>query len=299
MEAIEIVRVRLNGADYAMHNAASGDEDASTTTDVRAGNPTSTHTCIHTYAQNICLHLLAHVAALPTPVRPRWQIALLPHQRTPAAGIFGADTRRPLVVLRLYFPTTAALSTSGQASQPAREILCEAEIERDFGFPHGLATILAHLRGRVPHLEIVQPIRQITTGPVPLHTGRRHARRDSAYARTPATDTVTTDTATTDTARTVHSTRDKPPSLNAETAIETPTETPTEKPKGAPPLACNLWLERELARLPQPALDNPAAYRQLYQPWLAHYHALRGFYPQDPRRSFRAAVASARRRLGR
>lgn len=62
---------------------------------------------------------------------------------------------------------------------------------------------------------------------------------------------------------------------------------------GAPLLACNQWLEDELACLP-----DPDDYIVLYAGWLKRYHAARGYYPQDPRRSFRAAVAGARRRLG-
>jgi hypothetical protein len=69
---------------------------------------------------------------------------------------------------------------------------------------------------------------------------------------------------------------------------------PKRFPPGAPPLACNVWLEQELARL-----SDPEQFRALYEPWLARYYALQGYYPTDPHRSFRAAVASAWKRLRR
>jgi hypothetical protein len=60
---------------------------------------------------------------------------------------------------------------------------------------------------------------------------------------------------------------------------------------GAPPLVCNLWLEARLANLPPRTNAN-----RLYRAWLEQYRALRGYYPADPRRSYRAAVAGCRRR---
>ena len=68
-----------------------------------------------------------------------------------------------------------------------------------------------------------------------------------------------------------------------------------EKPRvrsGAPPLACNVWLEEQLRKLP-----NHARYHHLYNAWLAHYVALRGYEPLDPRRSFRAAVRGCYKRM--
>jgi hypothetical protein len=65
---------------------------------------------------------------------------------------------------------------------------------------------------------------------------------------------------------------------------------------GAPPLACNVWLEDEIARLGE---DAGPPYSHLYEEWLGRYYALRGYYPADPRRSFRAAVASCVNRLRR
>lgn len=68
-----------------------------------------------------------------------------------------------------------------------------------------------------------------------------------------------------------------------------------EKPRlhaGAPPLACNVWLEEQLAQLP-----DPTQYHHLYTTWLAHYVTLRGYEPLDPRRSFRAAARSCLKRL--
>lgn len=68
-----------------------------------------------------------------------------------------------------------------------------------------------------------------------------------------------------------------------------------EKPRvraGAPPLACNVWLEEQMRRLP-----DPARYHHLYATWLEHYVTLRGYEPLDPRRSFRAAARGCLRRL--
>ena len=61
---------------------------------------------------------------------------------------------------------------------------------------------------------------------------------------------------------------------------------------GAPPLACNRWLERQLAGAPQSQNAN-----RLYPLWLEQYRALRGGYPADAKRSFRAALQGCRRRL--
>jgi hypothetical protein len=61
---------------------------------------------------------------------------------------------------------------------------------------------------------------------------------------------------------------------------------------GAPPLACNLWLEEEIGRM-----EGTQRYSHLFKPWLEHYRALRGYYPADPRRSFRAAVKGSLKRL--
>jgi hypothetical protein len=61
---------------------------------------------------------------------------------------------------------------------------------------------------------------------------------------------------------------------------------------GAPPLACNRWLLEQLA---DPAYGEPTAAKQLYPAWLEQYRALRGAYPADPRRGFRALLASYRR----
>lgn len=68
-----------------------------------------------------------------------------------------------------------------------------------------------------------------------------------------------------------------------------------EKPRtraGAPPLACNVWLEEQLRLLP-----DHARYHHLYPAWLAHYITLRGYEPLDPRRSFRAAARGCLDRL--
>lgn len=61
---------------------------------------------------------------------------------------------------------------------------------------------------------------------------------------------------------------------------------------GAPPLACNLWVREQLA---EPVFANMESARQLYSAWLEQYRALRGAYPADPRRAFRALLALHRR----
>lgn len=66
---------------------------------------------------------------------------------------------------------------------------------------------------------------------------------------------------------------------------------------GAPVLPCNVWLEEQLAHLPNPA--DPEARRRLFTPWLTRYRALRGCDPADPIRSFRAAVQGCEHRLRR
>ncbi len=63
---------------------------------------------------------------------------------------------------------------------------------------------------------------------------------------------------------------------------------PQHTDAGAPPLACNVWLEEELRRLPDPERQAHA----LYEGWLERYIALRGAAPAEPRRSFRSAVRS-------
>jgi hypothetical protein len=63
--------------------------------------------------------------------------------------------------------------------------------------------------------------------------------------------------------------------------------------QGAPQLACNRWLLEQLAR---PAFTDPESAKQLYPAWLEQYRALKGAYPADPRRGFRALLATYRRR---
>lgn len=62
---------------------------------------------------------------------------------------------------------------------------------------------------------------------------------------------------------------------------------------GAARLACNRWLDDQLAGHE----GAPRQPRQLYVAWAEQYRALRGEYPADPKRSFRAAVAGSRARL--
>lgn len=61
---------------------------------------------------------------------------------------------------------------------------------------------------------------------------------------------------------------------------------------GAPVLACNVWLEEQLAHL-----RDRSEKRKLFRPWLDRYRALRGLDPADPARSFRAAVSGCEARL--
>ena len=58
-------------------------------------------------------------------------------------------------------------------------------------------------------------------------------------------------------------------------------------------LACNRWLHEKLH---DPAYAELAAAKQLYAPWIEQYRALRGVYPADPRRGFRAQIADFQRR---
>lgn len=57
-------------------------------------------------------------------------------------------------------------------------------------------------------------------------------------------------------------------------------------------LACNRWLQDQLA---DPAFADPEAAKQLYPAWLEQYRALKGSYPADPRRGFRALLRAHRR----
>lgn len=61
---------------------------------------------------------------------------------------------------------------------------------------------------------------------------------------------------------------------------------------GAPVLACNVWLEEQLAKV-----HDERERMRLFRPWMARYRELRGVEPADPMRSFRAAVAGCERRL--
>ena len=66
-------------------------------------------------------------------------------------------------------------------------------------------------------------------------------------------------------------------------------------PAGAPPLACNIWLEGQIT-----ALADPYDFTHLFAEWLRQYIALRPEPPADPRRSFRrAAEAILKRRYRR
>ena len=66
---------------------------------------------------------------------------------------------------------------------------------------------------------------------------------------------------------------------------------------GAPVLACNVWLEEQLAHLPN--WGDARARRRLFRPWLERYRALRGSEPADPSRSYRAALQGCLHRLRR
>jgi hypothetical protein len=61
---------------------------------------------------------------------------------------------------------------------------------------------------------------------------------------------------------------------------------------GVPPLACNRWLQ---ARLAASNFSDAEASIHLYTAWLEQYRALRGNYPADPRRAFRAQLAKSHR----
>jgi hypothetical protein len=66
---------------------------------------------------------------------------------------------------------------------------------------------------------------------------------------------------------------------------------------GAPPLACNRWLFDQLETPAYAdATANSTDAARLYPAWIEQYRALRGDYPADPRRSFRALLTSKQRR---
>lgn len=71
--------------------------------------------------------------------------------------------------------------------------------------------------------------------------------------------------------------------------------------RGAPPLACNLWLAAHLHLIDRDDSDPPGPdlREELYLSWLEQYRSLRGEYPSDPRRSFRAALTACRQRAKR
>jgi hypothetical protein len=58
--------------------------------------------------------------------------------------------------------------------------------------------------------------------------------------------------------------------------------------QGTPMLACNRWLLEQLA---DPAYADRKAAKRLYPAWLEQYRALKGSYPADPRRAFRALLS--------
>lgn len=66
---------------------------------------------------------------------------------------------------------------------------------------------------------------------------------------------------------------------------------PSPSSLGAPLLPCNQWLTDQMRQL-----STPDAHHALYESWVEQYRAVRGVYPADPRRSFRAAAAAVRRR---
>jgi hypothetical protein len=57
-------------------------------------------------------------------------------------------------------------------------------------------------------------------------------------------------------------------------------------------LACNQWLFEKLA---DPAYADLKVAKELYPAWVEQYRALKGAYPADPRRGFRAQIASYQR----
>lgn len=62
--------------------------------------------------------------------------------------------------------------------------------------------------------------------------------------------------------------------------------------RGRPPLRCNLWLEEQIAALP-----NRRYFWHLYEEWLQRYISEQGRPPTDPRHSFREAATSCLDRL--
>lgn len=262
MEAIEIVRIRLDYADLVRNFAPEHCAPEHCAQERCAQEEEDEETADRYPAQNLCLYLLNYIGDMAAAVRRRWRIRLIGGKRRPAAALFGHDLHRPLVAVRVYPPANRRRHTAARAHLQT-DLPLDVEIERDLAFPHSLAAIVGYLRARVPRLQVVIPIHTVDTAPSRSANG---APLSSGEATAP----------------------EKPRA----TSPKTPTRGQERRGKGAPLLACNQWLERELARLVHEDQINA-----LYNPWLARYIALRGFRPQDPRRSFRAAVAGAQKRL--
>lgn len=266
---------------------------------------------------------LAPVGTVHSRAKAVWRIAPLPNSRVPAAGIFrtiiapsatnsgeekgghlekdGAlqhselqhselDDReiglhhRPALIMRAYAreARSTKIDTDREINSKIKSV--EIELERELNFPHSLQKLLSHMRALYPKLEILQPVRQVRVGLPASRGGESRKPRNNASQQSARTAAIQTPSNARRKKRDSAATDDRP----------TPQQQKSEpkRRRGAPPLACNVWLEAQLAQL-----SDPARAHLLYEGWLERYRALRGFYPQEPRRSFRAALAGARQRL--
>jgi hypothetical protein len=251
-------------------------------------------------------------------VKAVWRIAPLPHSRVPAAGIFrtavaptatnpGEESggrrekdgklehselddseiglrHRPALVVRAYAreARSTKVDTDREINRKIKNV--EIELERELNFPHSLQKLLRHMRALYPKLEILQPVRRVRVGlPASRGEGSRKPRSNASKQSARAT-LAKTPSKTSQQKRDSAATEDRP--------TPHPQKHAPKPRRGAPPLACNVWLEAQLAQL-----SDPTHVHLLYESWLERYRALRGFYPQEPRRSFRAALAGARQRL--
>lgn len=266
-ESIEVVRVRVG---FASENRE--DEGNPISNWAARGLPTGFDLQRLSQAAG-CVELLGRLLApIHDPRHGTWQIAGLAQSRVPAAGVFGAYHTTPRLLMRVY------------VREPRQGM--ELEIERELDFPHRLQTLVRLLRSLVGPVEIVQPVRRIQ---IALPTRQPPLEPDSAKQGSvrKGSDRLYG--------------FDMPEPELSNPHLPTPKSpapagrghTEATRP-GAPPLACNVWLEEQLARL-----GDRSAVDTLYRGWLIRYRALRGFFPHDPRRSFRAAVKSAQARLER
>jgi hypothetical protein len=283
MESIEFIRLRLCHAAGTAEDLQPNKADSIPNNAPDAGpefgilEPT-VDGCMALLTRLTAVHVAraqAQDAGIDWANNTAWRVSPLPNSRVPAAGLFHSDSVRPLLSARFY--------RHHHQSQTARcwDVELVAEESCPFPLPH----LVARLRTWFPSVEVIQPLRRVSTAlPSQRSTSTLPPVSTApAGAARAGNDSVET--------RVLGPQRPEPGRAQAEPAPVKPLL--RRRPRGAPLLACNRWLEAEIARLP-----DPLRYTSLYRAWLLRYQALRGYAPQDPRRSFRAAAESALGRLG-